>query len=457
MAHRFLSLITCTCSLLASALGERCEIRVIDRTTEWPVPLVTLTTTSNARFITDNAGKIAFDLPEFMGRETWFAVESPGYTVAADGFGNRGVRLTPKPGARLTIQVTRTAIAKRLGRLTGAGLFSESQQLGEERSWPESGITGCDSVQNALHNGKLFWAWGDTNVPHYPLGHFHMTGATTHPQALTSFEPPLKLSLDYFQDDHGHVRSICQMEGDGPTWLSGLVSLPHADGTPRLVGTYVKIRPPLEAYRAGLAVWNETTQQFDHLRDVWEPTASDPHKPLHLPEGHVTLWKDDEGIPWALFGDPFPHLKCRADFDHWADPDQWKSLEPQTHVPTQDGSQRIEPHRGSIAWSRHRNCWVTIFTQKFGESSALGEIWYAEAPTPIGPWANAVKVLSHHHYTFYNPRLHPHLTAETPNILLFEGTYTKTFSKTSTPTAKYDYNQVLYRIDLDDPALHPRR
>jgi hypothetical protein len=64
-------------------------------------------------------------------------------------------------------------------------------------------------------------------------------------------------------------------------------------------------------------------------------------------------------------------------------------------------------------------------------------------------------VLSHDHYTFYNPRIHPEFTEPDSPILLFEGTYTRTFSEAMEATPRYDYNQVLYRLDLDDPALKP--
>jgi len=131
--------------------------------------MVELHTLHNVRFVSDNAGMIAFDLPELMGCETWFNVRAHGYGVAADGFGMRGVRLTPEPGKTLRVKVKRSIIAKRLGRLTGSGLFAESQKLGLEKDWRESGELGCDSIQMTEHNGKLFWAWGDTVLARYPL------------------------------------------------------------------------------------------------------------------------------------------------------------------------------------------------------------------------------------------------------------------------------------------------
>jgi hypothetical protein len=114
----------------------------------------------------------------------------------------------------------------------------------------------------------------------------------------------------------------------------------------------------------------------------------------------------------------------------------------------------VKPHAGSIAWNAFRKRWVTVFQQVFGKPSAFGEIWYAEADSPTGPWGPAVKILSHKNYTFYNVRIHPEFTPEDSPILLFEGTYT-TFLTNAQPTPRYDYNQILYRLDLDDPQLAP--
>ena len=106
-------------------------------------------------------------------------------------------------GSRTRAVFQRQLPAKRLGRITGGGLFAESQKLGEEAGWTEQQILGCDSVQTVLHNGKLFWGWGDTTLAKYPLGRFHMIGATTSRQPLRSFEPPVRLRYDYFTDAQG--------------------------------------------------------------------------------------------------------------------------------------------------------------------------------------------------------------------------------------------------------------
>lgn len=431
---------------------EPCRIDIIDEENGWPVPLVELRTTHNVRFVSDNAGIVAFDLPELMGVETWLFVEGHGYGVPEDGFGFRGVRVTPMPGEQRTIKVKRQLPAKRLGRITGGGLFGESQQLGLETNWGEQGILGCDSVQTAVHKGKMYWAWGDTTLAKYPLGLFHMSSAKTDVQPLRSFEPPVRLRYRYFTDDTGHPRVVGQMPGSGPTWISGYVSLPDASGTPHLVGTYIKVKPPLTAYESGLCVWNEDEARFERHKVLWTQSSDEEEPPL-APDGHPAFWTDEDGKEWLLFGDPFPRLKCEPHFEAWNDPEKWQALEPQEAVPTVEGDEKITPHRGSIAWNDYRKKWVTVFTQLFGKPSGIGEIWYAEADQPTGPWGSAVKVITHANYTFYNPRLHPEFTPPNSPILLFEGTYTQQFADKPHPSPRHDYNQILYRLDLDDPDL----
>ena len=435
----------------AAAIPNVCRIEVVEKGSGWPVPLLELRTTHNLSFITDNAGVIAMDAPELMARETWFTVIGHGYDAQNDGFGYRGVRLTPEPGKTIRVEVTRNILAKRIGRLTGAGLFAESQKFGEHLDWKDSGIHGCDSVQNAVHRGRLFWAWGDTNMPNYPLGLFDMSSATTGVNPLVSLEPPLKLKFDYFADESGRQRSVAKMPGKGPTWVSGYVSLPGKDGASHLVGSYIKIKPPMDAYESGLCVWNDGTSQFDLLRVLWTKSNS-TSKQTPMPEGHPAFWKDDQGKEWMLFGNPLPVLRCPANYESWEDSSTWEILKPQETLSDGKGG-RVTPHTGSIAWNSFRKRWVTIFMEKFGKPSAFGELWYAEADSPMGPWGTAVKVLTHENYTFYNPRIHPEFTPDGSPLLFFEGTYTKEFANHAQATPRYDYNQILYRLDLDDPGL----
>ncbi len=427
--------------------AEPCRIEIVDKENGWPVPLVELRTTHETRHITDNSGLIALDDPELMNREVWFHIKGHGYGIGKDGFGYEGIRTTPKPGGKIRIEVERRIVAKRLGRLTGAGLFAEARKLGDKTPDEPPGVFGCDSVLMAPYKGKLFWLWGDTTLPGYPLGVFHSTSALTPAKPLAKFEPPLVPVFEYFRAQDGKPRGVAHMPGDGPTWLGGMIGVDS-----RLVATYSKIKNHLDEYEVGLCVWDDSSRNFSKGKVLWK--EGDGKKPP-IPRGHPVRWTDGDGKKWLLFGDPFPLLRMPDRYDAWADPSTWETLpEPAAPRSAEDGSE-VKPHRGSIVWSPFRKRWVAVFTQTFGKPSAFGEIWYAEADSPLGPWGKAVKVLTHDNYTFYNPKIHAELTPENAPFIVFEGTYTAEFSNHAVPTPRYNYNQILYRLDLDDPKLAP--
>jgi len=438
--------------LFASGAETPFRIEVVDRENGWPVPLVELRTTHHLSFFTDNAGLAAVDEPDLLGREIWFGVSADGYQVKPDGFGSAGIRVQVERGKKIRVEVERTMIAKRLGRLTGAGLFNHLEKLGDPVPMEESGVMGSDSVLLSRYRDRLFWLWGDTNVPEYPLGNFNSTAATSPLLPLEKFQPPLALPFDYLRTD-GRLRGVAPMEGPGPTWLAGMASVKDRTGHERLVATYSKIENHLDEYDVGLCAFDDERGVFAPVRRVWK--KGDGAKPP-VPRGHPFRWKDTDGSDWLLFGDPFPSLKCPATFEGWADPSQWQEI-PAPASPRAAGGDEVAPHRGSVCWNAHRGRWITIFTQNHGKPSAFGEIWYAEADSPMGPWGTAVKVLSHRNYTFYNPRIQHELTAPDAPFILFEGTYTAEFANRAPATPRFNYNQILHRLDLDDPKLSDAR
>ncbi|PYJ83358.1 MAG: hypothetical protein DME22_15950 [Verrucomicrobia bacterium] len=108
----------------------------------------------------------------------------------------------------------------------------------------------------------------------------------------------------------------------------------------------------------------------------------------------------------------------------------------------------VEAGRGSVYWNEFRRRWVMIVSAK------PGEIWFAEADTPVGPWVYARWVVSHDSYNFYNPTQHPFFDQDGGRLIYFEGTYTASFSDAKEKTPRYDYNQVMYRLALDDSRLN---
>ena len=158
-------------------------IEIVDDQTGRGVPLVALTTTSGTTYVTDSAGVVAFDEPGLMNQRLFFAIKSHGYEFPKDGFGFRGMALDVTPGGSARLKIKRLNIAERLYRVTGEGIYRDSVRLGRQPPIKQpllnAKVIGCDSVMNAVYRGKLYWFWGDTNRPEYPLGNFHITGATT--------------------------------------------------------------------------------------------------------------------------------------------------------------------------------------------------------------------------------------------------------------------------------------
>jgi len=59
----------------------------------------------------------------------------------------------------------------------------------------------------------------------------------------------------------------------------------------------------------------------------------------------------------------------------------------------------------------------------------------------------------HDRYDFYLPMQHPFFAQENGRLIYFEATYTDFFSNTPVKTPRYDYNQIMYRLALDDSRL----
>lgn len=425
-------------------------LEAIDDQNGRPVPLIEFRTTSGMKWITDNAGKAVVDAPELFGREVWFTVLGHGYEVPRDGFGFQGIRLTPTRGASHQVRLIRTLPAERLGRLTGSGLFAESQKIGEHTDWLESGVVGCDSVQTTPWKGRLFWFWGDTNLFRYPLGIFRMLGAESEVNALNLGEIPIRPNLKFFRGPTIALRPIADIEHQGPVWLGGLVSLKDKHGAEHLVASYAKIKAPLQVDEFGLCEWNEIDQVFRAIKPLWrrgKDEGDDPEQ-IAVPDGHAVRYRDPSGEDWVLFSNPTPRIQIRDSYEDWLDPSAWKVRPKQETIRTEDGGS-IQIHRGDIAWSGYSKKWVMVFTQLFGKSSPLGEIWLSTADSPMGEWSPAVPIVTHTNYTFYNPMIHSEWLRDDQPWIYFEGTYTAEFANKPERTPRYDYNQILYRVRID--------
>jgi hypothetical protein len=471
-------------------------VTVVDDVTGRGVPLVELTTVNNVRYYSDSAGIIVFSEPGLMDQTVYFHVESHGYEYPADGFGYRGKRLKITPGGTATLRIKRVNIAERLYRVTGSGIYRDSILAGQtvpiKQPLLNGQVFGSDSVVNAVYNGRLLWFWGDTNRPSYPLGNFHVPGAISKLPSDGGLDPELGVELDYFVDDTGFAKPTAKIPGRGPTWINGLITLVGNDGRERLFAAYVKVEPPLKVYERGLAEFND---QMNEFRKVVEFNMQSPVFPGGHPFKHT-----DSGVEYVYFGNPFPLVRVRATPEALGDLSKYEAwtclqagsrtdsitIERDDGTPvytwktdtipftpklqaalikdnriradeglfrlTNNAGKPILIHSGSVNWNAYRNRWIMVGVQSFG-TSMLGEVWYAEAKEPTGPWTSARKIVTHEHYSFYNPKQHPLFDKDGGRVIFFEGTYTNMFSGNKDRTPRYDYNQIMYKLDLSDSRL----
>ena len=114
----------------------------------------------------------------------------------------------------------------------------------------------------------------------------------------------------------------------------------------------------------------------------------------------------------------------------------------------------------SVNWNAYRKKYVMIACQEMGDTM-LGEIWYSEADKPEGPWHHGKKIITHANkkddaHDFYNPVHHAFFDQEGGRVIYLEGSYVNTFSGNKHATPWYEYNQIMYRLDLSDPRLKMR-
>lgn len=478
--------------------SEYFQITVVDESTGRGVPLVELRTVNDIRYYTDSAGVVAFYEPGLMDRRVFFHVQSHGYEFPKDGFGMRGRALMVEKGGSAELKVKRINVAERLYRVTGAGVYRDSVLVGDavptKHPVLNAQVFGSDSVINAVYHGRIYWFWGDTSRPRYPLGNFHVPGATSLLPADGGLDPEVGVDLDYYVDEEGFAKETARMPGEGPTWLGGLTVLRDADGGARMFAQYVKVRGFLEVYQRGLVEFNDEKKQFEKVAEF------DMKEPLYL-QGHPFA-RTVDGVDYVYFATPYPLLRVRAEPEQLMNPAayeaftclkagshlehpeldrdeagklrySWKANTPAVGVTEQaklieagrieaheallqlrdaETGKAVRAHSGSVYWNAYRNRWAMIVLES-GGTSPLGEIWYAEADTPLGPWVYARKIVTHEKYSFYNPKQHPMFDKEGGRVIFFEGTYTALFSGNPEHTPRYNYNQIMYKLDLADERL----
>jgi hypothetical protein len=475
------------------------KVHFIDDQTGRGIPLVEIESTNAVRYISDSAGWVAIRPSDLDAESLYFSVQSHGYELKEEQNGFRGMTIRPIAGASKVVAMRRINIAERLYRITGEGIYHDSRLLGIAPPLPypdqlPGGVFGQDSARNAIYNGQLYWFWGDTHRADGRLGNFKVSGAVSKLPRAAENIADIGIQLTYFVNADGFVRPMCPIEGKGPVWISGLMVFEEEERE-HLLTHYTRVKNVETRVEQGIAVWNDERELFEKRVELPLNT------PLH-PHGGLPLKIDHGGQTWFYFGIVFPNVRVRATQSDILDPkryqaftcltpgsrwqdeapplerdengklvcswksdtdliteSRWQALikkglvrpdEKRWQLIDVETGHQIIPHKGTVTWNQHRNRWILIFGELYGRS-LLGEVWYAEAMNPMGPWSAARKIVTHDRYSFYNVKQHPYF-ARGP-YLYFEGTYTTMFSGNNQSTPRYEYNQIMYRLNLDDTRL----
>jgi hypothetical protein len=466
-------------------------IQVIDAATGRGVPLVELRTGNKAAWWTDSNGIVAFDEPGLMDLEVFFHVSSPGYEVPEDFFHNRGVKLKPQRGGSAVIRVNRLNIAERLYRITGQGIYRDSVLVGHpvplKQPVLNGQVMGQDTVIATPYRGKIYWFWGDTDRPSYPLGNFGASGATSELPGHGGLDPGVGVDLTYFVDESGFSKPMCPWPRGGMHWIESLFTVPDERGVERLVARMANTAKLGSATDYHLMLFNDEKEVFEPIQR-WD--VHDPHRSAHPFVASV------DGVRFYYI---YPDVRVPADLKSLADLDRyevftclagagsWHGRETEVDRDTSGrirytwkaGADRLQGGhfdklvaagklkraetwsclldfdtgapltRGleSVAWNEFRRRWIAFFADK------AGEVWFSEADTPLGPWGYGRRVATHGAYNFYNIAHHCFFNQDRGRLVYFEGTYCTTFSDARSPTPRYDYNQLMYRLTLDDARL----
>jgi hypothetical protein len=292
---------------------------------------------------------------------------------------------------------------------------------------------------------------------------------------------------DYFMDqkEPQRLRKMLPENEPGAVWMFGLLTVSDKSGHDELWSGYSRQKGLVPPDERGIARFNDELGVFEKV------TKLDKAEPWRFPNG-ASMKSTEDGVDWWYFCAPFPHTRVRATAEAVKDPAAyeaftWNEKErgwrwQKSAAPTTQAEERrlmregklpkdqarfqlqdaasgaeISVHTASVQWNAWRKKWIITALQFGGKDapSPLGEMWYAEANSPTGPWRKAINIASHPRYSFYNPVHHAFLDAEGGRIIYFEGTYTLEFSGNPIAPARYDYNQLCYRLDLSDPRLIP--
>lgn len=465
-------------------------VRIVDAESGRGVPLVELRAPNAVAFWTDSNGVAVIDDPAFQDHDVAFSIHSDGYEFPGKLMigEDSGQVLHVQPGAHDELKIRRLNIAERLYRTTGADIYRDSVLAGLKPPIAQpilnGGVLGQDTNIAIPYQGKIFWCWGDTSGT--ANFNFAVSCATSKLPTKGGLDPSIGVDLTYFTDSSGFTRAMLPLERPGLVWIEGLFTVRDDKGHERLLGTYTRqdgLAPPSER---GVAVFDDAAKQFHVLAQLplmGNHISSHPF-PVTVQGKHYWYLMPNLRVPddWKAIADRMSYesytcLELGARFDNakpklerrssgelvcgWKSNTDWVGSDEERELIARglmkkdealfpfldvDTGAETGASPSSVAWNAYRKKWIML-------AEKTGTVYYSEADDPVGPWRFAKRVVSHKAYNFYNVVQHPFFDQEGGRLIYFEGTYTSSFSAAKQDTPRYNYNQIMYRLRLDDHAL----
>ena len=409
----------------------------------------------------------------------------------------RWIRAAPWSSSRsqaghAVIALERLDVAERLYRVTGAGLYRDSVRLGLEvpirHPLVNAGVAGQDSVQTVLYRGRRLLDLGRHTVARASALELpHDRRDLEAARATAAWIPALGVDLDYFVGPDGNVRAMAAIPGPGATLAHRAGERPrcarrgdalrplrqtHADRPARRARPRA-LRPGAAGLPARARARRRHARTAARLGAAWCAARTARSSTTRTTSG---FRREPRACATPRAGSPsrrFPRRARRPSAGAGGEVRYaWR--------PGAPGADEARPsrapagaRRGALrARARHRERPARRGPRQLdGGESVSGPLrphlhasWRArphgsarsgtpKADTPMGPWRFARKIVSHRNYSFYNPFHHVFFDQRGGRTLFFEGTYTAAFAESAVPTPRYDYNQIMHRLDLEDPRL----
>ncbi len=422
--------------------------------------------------ITDSAGWIRIEEPGLMHSRILVDVSSPGYRMPPGDKSAAGLEIALSPASEITVPLVRVDIAQRIYRVTGTGIYRDSELLKREVPLPlgnhAAGLVSAWGVQRAALGTKVLWCWRQALLSNERNPSLNVVGAWSDHPEHGGLDPTQGIHYSYHTSGSDQAHSLLTADEPGGIWMEGLTSVPDESGKLQLVAHYTREGTKGERAEHGIAIWTEQ-KRFERiviLGDEYE---------WQFPAGQCVT-RRGEDAEWCYFAAPFCRVRCPARLDAVRNPGSYQALawdrnqqkhtwqqerppltqreesvgvadgsitQPLTQVENATTRRPVSIQESSIEWNPHHRCYVMI------ASSADGDLWFSESPHIQGPWKNAIRILSADPGKCAAPVQHPFMNQEGGRIIWFETAYLES----SLP--RYDGTELMYRLDLADLRLKP--